>query len=73
MIIIPELTLDELTLIFAIATVTLLIFLEISSHYYGQTKFTINHKKIRNTALFNSFFFFFLLALKVVLMIVGKY
>jgi len=70
MITIPELMLDELTLIFAIATITLLIFLEINSRYYGQTKFTINQKKIRNTALINSFFFFFLLAIKVVYLVI---
>ncbi|MDR1992697.1 MAG: hypothetical protein LBQ98_04250 [Nitrososphaerota archaeon] len=46
----PPLLFSDLTLLFAVGAITLLIAVELSSSYYGQTNLTLNRVKLKTVA-----------------------
>ena len=46
----PPLTFMDVSLLFTVGAIVLLITAELSSPYYGQTKLTINRQKLKNAA-----------------------
>jgi hypothetical protein len=44
----PPIAFTDLSLLFAVAAITLLITAELASTYYGQTNLTISTKKLKN-------------------------
>jgi hypothetical protein len=62
----PPLTFDDTSLLFAIEAIVLLITYELSSSYYGLTNLTVNRKKMRNVALIVSALFLITVAIKII-------
>ncbi len=62
----PPLTFLDLSLLFTVGAIILLITVEIFSPYYGQTNLTINRRKLKNAAYSTSIIFLIIVATKIV-------
>jgi hypothetical protein len=62
---------SDISLLFALAAIALLITSELLSPYYGKVKLKINRKRLKNSALLFSSLFLVTVAMKIVAIILN--
>jgi hypothetical protein len=62
----PPLTFTDISLLFTVGAIMLLITAELASPYYGHTNLTINKKKLRNAAYASGVVFLITVAITVI-------
>lgn len=67
----PPLIFSDLTILLAVGTMVLLITIELSSPYYGQTNLSLNRTKLRNAAYTTGVLFLVTAIMTVVQILVG--
>jgi hypothetical protein len=65
----PQLIFTELSFLFLVCSLILLITVELSSSYYGHTNLIINKQKLKNAAYFMSALFLITVAITIVGMV----
>jgi hypothetical protein len=63
---VPPLTLGDISLVFTIGALVLLITAEVLSPYYGPTKLVINKKKLQNVAIITTIIFLITVVIRII-------
>jgi hypothetical protein len=62
----PSLSFTDISLLFAVGSIVLLITAELSSAYYGQTNLTIDRQKLKNASYVTGIVFLITAVIKII-------
>jgi hypothetical protein len=62
----PSISFADISLLFAVGSIVLLIIAELSSACYGQTNLTIDRKKLKNASYFTGIAFLITAIIKII-------
>jgi hypothetical protein len=68
---VPLLTFTDVSLLFAVGSIVLLITAELSSTYYGQTTLIINRRKLKRAAYVSGIIFLITAAVSIITILIG--
>ena len=72
-VLLPPLSFDALTLLFAVNAIVLLISIELTSTYYGIPRLVANRRKLRTITLATIFLFSITCVIQIMLMLIPPY
>jgi hypothetical protein len=68
----PQLTLDDISLMLAVGAIIMLIILEFSSRSHGQTKFIVSEKKLNTVTFVTGVSFLVSIGLKIIYLVAAR-